>query len=268
MVKTMRKFGVEIEFICRVSQREICNIIRRETGVDVVPASYSDRDTTKWRMKTDVSLSRGGLELVTPILENEEDLETLKKVINVLDANGRVNSSCGIHVHTDCRNTKTHQVRKLMKYIGKYELAMNKLVSKSRRGYSRWCNDNWKAYRNSEGSSPTQLFIRLNSKTKRQLLNTIQDSRYAKWNFQNYMNHGSVENRMHQGSLNAEKIANWVLLNQAMVNCAFDERGTRVLRTETFEDYTVDRMLKELVNRGYLTMAQKSYYMCRAEDLA
>ena len=147
MSKKMRKFGVEIEFLSRLSRREICNKIRNEVGVDVISACYSDTDTTKWRMKYDTSLSDGGLELVTPILESEEDLETLKKVIKVLDANGRVNKTCGIHVHTDARNTDTKQVRKLMKYIAKWELAMNKLVSKSRRGRSQWCADNYASVR-------------------------------------------------------------------------------------------------------------------------
>tara|TARA_R100000655_G_scaffold40580_2_gene76347 strand:+ start:31518 stop:32321 length:804 start_codon:yes stop_codon:yes gene_type:complete len=267
----MRKFGVEIEFICSKSQSEICRIINRDTGIECVPAGYSDRDTSKWRMKTDGSLSRGGLELVTPILSDMEDLKKLQEVIKVLDVHGKVNSSCGIHVHTDARNTSTLQVRKLMKYIAKYELAMNKLVSKSRRGSSRWCSDNYQNVRDNrlmDFKTPTEFFVHLNGMSKRKLVRSITGTRYYKWNFQNYMNHGSVENRMHQGSLNVEKITNWILLNQAMVNCAFDERGTRVLRTESWEDYSLNRMLKELVVRGYLNNSQKSYFLDRAEALA
>lgn len=263
----MRKFGVEIEFISRISRDELCFRINAQTGIDVVPAGYSDRDTSKWRLKTDSSLSAGGLELVTPILSNMDDLNDLKRVINVLSENGKINASCGLHVHTDARNTDTKQVKKLIKYISKYELALNKLVSASRRGESRWCKDNFTNLRYSD-ETPTQFFKRLNTKNTRQLLNIADNGdRYVKWNFRNYMHHGSVENRMHQGSLNANKIEQWVLLNQAIVNCAFDKRGTRVLSTQDWNSYKLKDMLTELVGRGYLTLAQKSYFLTRADEL-
>tara|TARA_A100000172_G_scaffold44424_2_gene27357 strand:- start:1979 stop:2773 length:795 start_codon:yes stop_codon:yes gene_type:complete len=262
----MRKFGVEIEFISRISRSSMIRKIREETGVDVREASYSDTDTTAWRLKTDASLSAGGLELVTPILNDMDDLQKLKSVIKVLDANGKINSSCGLHVHTDARNTETKQVKKLIKYIAKYELAMNKLVSASRRGESRWCRDNFTSLRYSD-ETPSQFFKRLNTKNTRQLLNIVQGDRYVKWNFKNYTQHGSVENRMHQGSLNADKIEQWVLLNQAIVNCAFDKRGTRVLSTQDWNTYKLKDMLSELVTRGYMSLAQKSYHLTRAEVL-
>jgi hypothetical protein len=262
----MRKFGVEIEFISRISRSEMIRKIKQETGVDVREAYYTDTDTSAWRLKTDASLSQGGLELVTPILSDMNDLETLKSIIKVLDANGRINASCGLHVHTDARNTKTSQVKKLIKYIAKYELAMNKLVSSSRRGESQWCKDNFTSLRYSD-ETPSQFFKRLNTKNTDQLLRLVQGNRYHKWNFKNYTQHGSVENRMHQGSLNADKIAEWVLLNQAIVNCAFDKRGTRVLKTQDWNTYKLKDMLSELVGRGYLTLAQKSYHLTRAEVL-
>jgi len=72
---------------------------------------------------------------------------------------------------------------------------------------------------------------------------------------------------MHQGSLNADKIEQWVLLNQAIVNCAFDKRGTRVLSTQDWNTYKLKDMLSELVTRGYMSLAQKSYHLTRAEVL-
>ena len=263
----MRKYGVEVEFISRISRPALCRKIKDETGINVIEAGYSDRDTSSWRLKTDSSLSHGGLELVTPILNDMDDLQKLKSVIKVIADNGRINASCGLHVHTDARNTETKQVKKLIKYISKYELALNKLVSSSRRGESRWCKDNFTRLRYSD-ETPTKFFKRLNTKNTRQLLEIADGGdRYVKWNFRNYMQHGSVENRMHQGSLNADKIEQWVLLNQAIVNCAFDKRGTRVLTTQDWNTYKLKDMLTELVGRGYLSLAQKSYFLTRADEL-
>ncbi|WP_461369034.1 amidoligase family protein, partial [Candidatus Darwinibacter acetoxidans] len=53
-----------------------------------------------------------------------------------------------------------------------------------------------------------------------QLLSEAYPSRYMKLNCQSYEIHGTVEFRQHQGTMDGEKIANWVVLTQMMVERA------------------------------------------------
>lgn len=264
----MRKFGVELEFISRISREQMIGEIYDYTGVRVITASYYDKDTTKWRLKNDGSISargtyRYGMELVTPILKDETDLDTLARVIHVLDMFGKVNVSCGMHVHTDITDAEQQPLKKLMKYFAKYEHGMNQLIANSRRGASNcYCKDH---FRNE--TKLYDIFGKLNAYSKKGLIDKSYFNIRGKWNFQNYWRHGSVENRAHQGTLNAEKVCNWVRLTQAIVESAFDFRGTIIKKDDTTKTYDAKDMLTDLVTKGLLSNRLKAYYLTRRDEL-
>jgi len=261
----MRNFGVEIEFISTYTRNQMCTKILRETGVSVEVANYYNKDN-KWRLKHDGSIAsesnfRNGMELVTPILSTKEDLETLCKIVDVCDKYGKINRSCGVHVHTDITSCGAKPMRKLMKFLCKYEHAINQVLPKSRRG------DNNSYCRNTWGGEEMMWneFLYLDSRTTTDRLMTKFGR--GKWNFQNYVQHGSFENRSHGGTLNSTKIRNWVKLNQAIVQMCFDKPATRIYRADTCKTYKLKDMLAELVRKGYIDNPMKSYYLNREEDL-
>lgn len=261
----MRNFGVEIEFISNLSREDMCREIKRETGITITVAGYYDKENS-WRLKSDSSIYadntyRWGMELVTPILSTEQDLETLCKIVDVCDKHGKVNRSCGVHVHTDITQCGPKPMRKLMKYLAKYENAINKVLPKSRRGNENsYCRNSW--YPDADLWAEFESFD--NRKTTDALMRKFGR---GKWNFQNYVQHGTFENRCHGATLSSTKIRNWVKLNQAIVNSCFDTFLTRIKTGDTTSTYTLKDMLAELVRKGYIDNPMKSYYLNRAEDL-
>ncbi len=262
-----RNYGIEVEFGSTISRHEMARKIKTETGVDMQVADYYNKDNT-WRLKHDGSISCGryGMELVTPILRNDLDLQKFLAVLKVCEDNGKVNRSCGVHVHVEIKNQDTMEksVKKVMKFFGKYENALNGLISKSRRGNNNgYCRDN---FYNEEDLY--KVFGTINSTSVKTLIktNTWFNGR-DKWNFKNYWSQGTVEFRAHQGTLNGEKIANWVFLTQAIINYALDSRGTIIKKDTTTKTYTRKDMLKELNKKGFISNKMTSYYLTRGEVL-
>ena len=261
----MRNFGVEIEFISTYTRNQMCTKILRETGVSVEVANYYNKDN-KWRLKHDGSIAsesnfRNGMELVTPILSTKEDLETLCKIVDVCDKYGKINRSCGVHVHTDITSCGPKPMRKLMKFLAKYENAINKVLPKSRRGSNNsYCIDTW--------NNECDLWAEFESFDRRKTTDRLMTKfGRGKWNFQNYVQHGSFENRSHGGTLNSTKIRNWVKLNQAIVSSCFDTFLTRIKQGDTTTTYNLKDMLAELVRKGFIDNPLKAYYLNRQEDL-
>jgi hypothetical protein len=261
----LRNFGVELEFAGNCDMHEMARKIHSVTGTTIHVRGYSDKSNL-WRLKSDASVSgRGGygMELVTPILKGEADMQTLIAVVKVCEANGTVNRTCGMHVHVDITNAADMPLRKLMKFFAKYENAIGGLLSESRRGgNNRYCADHFNGTENL-----WDYFTKLNSTSKNDLLSRSRFSTRGKWNFQNYWRQGTVENRAHQGTISPEKVENWVRLTQGFVETAFAFRGTTVHREDDTRTYTTKNMLDEMRKKNVITLAVKKFYMRRFKEL-
>ena len=86
-------------------------------------------------------------------------------------------------------------------------------------------------------------------------------------NFQNYWNHGTIENKSPQGTLNRDKIDNWVRLTQAFVEAAFNFKGVVARQDDTVRTYTTKNMLDDLRGKGVITLPVKKFYMRRYKEL-
>ena len=130
-----RNFGIEIEFtgITREKAAEIIaqhleGTLRREgSNFKVI-----DKDRRSWQIVYDGSLrnqkrqagrkvSAGrdySVELVSPILKYEKDIDTLQEMVRKLRAAGGFsNSSAGIHIHLDGRDHTPRSLRNFMNII-------------------------------------------------------------------------------------------------------------------------------------------------------
>lgn len=263
----MRNFGIELEFVSpRLTIHRMAEIIEDETGQSIKVCGYYDK-TNKWRLKSDSSISGiNGMEFVTPILKSQEDLDKVKTIAQVIEKHGgKINRSCGFHVHIDVTDSGEKPLRRLMKYLLKYENGIKNLISESRR-HNSYCTSA-RSYIGHD--SLWKSFLELDNKSTRKLIRgSAFRERNGKWNFQNYWEHGSFENRAHQGTLNAEKIQKWVDLTQAIISSAFDHIGTRIKRDDIFTTYTTKDFLSDLVKKGLIDNPTKSYFLTRAEELA
>ena len=106
-----RTFGCEIEFISNKTLNAVRSELRA-AGINVEGgSSYSHAVTAGWKIVSDASVY-GGWEAVSPVLSGIEGLREVTKVMDAIRAmGGKVNSSCGFHVHVDrCSDLTPHQV--------------------------------------------------------------------------------------------------------------------------------------------------------------
>ena len=104
-----RRFGIEIEHRNSMSHTGLA--IELQNGGVVVDESatgrYSSRGYNGWQVKHDGSIRATmshpyQVELVSPPLPfNESGRESVKRAIAIIKETGKVNRSCGFHVHVE-----------------------------------------------------------------------------------------------------------------------------------------------------------------------
>lgn len=147
------KFGVEIEFMG----------ITRETAAEIVADFFGTkfiyingelnernivgRDQRIWRVVRDASIEAYSdeekCELVTPILLYE-DLGILTAIVELIRAaGGKVNRSCGLHIHVDAKNFTPQAVVNLVTLVGSREQLLYRAlgIPKDRMRYCKRIND-------------------------------------------------------------------------------------------------------------------------------
>lgn len=198
-----RKFGVELEIVG--ISKEL--VIRALAAVDIEAhdAGYTHMTTRDWKIVSDASV-HGGFELVSPVLEGEEGLETLRTAAQALaDAGATANRSCGLHVHIDAHGMTVENIRTIVCRYAAFEEEIDAFMPPSRRG-----NTNGYCYSVRQVAEDEAF---RSARTVAQLA-AAQRSRYFKVNLQAFRRHGTIEFRQHSGSVNATKICNWVQLLQ------------------------------------------------------
>ncbi len=193
-----RKFGIELEIVGINHQTAL--VALRAVGINVADESYNHNTRAHWKLVPDGSV-QGGFEVVSPILRGEAGLEEAMTVAEALaDAGAGVNRTCGFHVHFDASDLSVADVKAIVHRYADHEAEIDAFMPPSRRGAAnQYC-------------APLARFLtpRFDAATTFQELADAQPGRYFKVNLQAYRRHGTVEFRQHSGTLNANKVANWV----------------------------------------------------------
>lgn len=206
-----RKFGVEIEFTNTVSREAVAARITAK-GIACYVEGYNHTTKNNWKVVTDGSC---GNELVSPPLKGREGLTQLETVCEALKELGvKVDVKCGLHVHHDINDYTIENMKALFLTYGKLEKAIDSFMPNSRRS-----NNNTFCKSLSVISIENFMDKIKNVKSISDMSNAFS-SRYYKLNFQSYLKYGTIEFRQHSGTIEFEKIYNWVLLTQHMVENA------------------------------------------------
>lgn len=220
-METERTFGIELEFISKqYTAAAIAKNITELSGVRVESERYNHTVKRHWKIVTDASLSsRGGygLELVSPPLKGIEGMEEVEKVVKALNwhSNIEVNRTCGFHVHHDINEFSIEQIKRIFGIYIKSEKAIDKMMPESRRGNNNgYCKSLTGGFTQAEMISLVK--IAENMSQMRDLFNT----RYLKLNLQSYVKYGTIEFRQHSGTVEFDKIQNWILFTQRIVTVA------------------------------------------------
>ncbi|MBQ3170949.1 MAG: amidoligase family protein [Mailhella sp.] len=212
-----RSFGIELE-IAGITQR-IAKLALSAVGVQVQAESYNHSTRAHWKIVSDASV-RGGFEVVSPILHGEQGIIEAMKVATALDdAGASINRTCGFHVHFDASDLDVETIKTIVRRYAEFESEVDAVMPPSRRGDAN-------NYCHSMAGVVTPSFLR--ASTIRELA-TVQGSRYYKVNLQSFQRHGTIEFRQHSGTVNANKISNWVRFLGEFIDVCKAESGSSAL---------------------------------------
>lgn len=239
-----RSFGVEMETLSKQPLywvAEQLNAVLAPFGhvASQLPYSHNtnSQNRTHWHCKPDGSLEprgseyRYGCEIVTPVLYGEQGLEVLKAVCTWLVAsrNFKVNSSCGLHVHHGVSARELTPLAKTWVRIEKVVIGCLPATRKGNKYCKAWFNLMPSGCETMLAEMPAmQWFERYVGHTNR------NGSRYCTLNYVSYSLRGTVEFRCAAGSFEYEKISNWVLCTQAIIENARNVPAQTVATFETF----------------------------------
>ena len=217
-----RFFGIEIEFT-GCSREAVQDHLTRHTAVVSEVEGYGHATVEHWKLITDSSVTDCaadyGSEAVSPILSGVKGLEEVRAVMEAITAcGGRVDRTCGLHVHHDARDLSPMHLATLVRLYVDNQDAIDGLVAPSRRASRnpQWCG----RVEDYEKDDICALIgnERLDREERNYRLRRF--NRYRTLNVTSYAKYGSIEFRQHQGTLNAEKAWAWVQFGQAMVTAA------------------------------------------------
>lgn len=214
-------FGIEIE--CYNFERADLISEAYSKGLNVRSEGYNHDDNQHYyKIVRDGSLvGENSQEVVSPILNGERGLNSLKTLCSALDrVNAKVNRSCGLHVHIGAAAmTDEHYIR-VFKNYQRLESVIDTFMAFSRRdNNSRWCHS-------------LQGFDFSTCRTKRDVARVLCYDRYHKVNAEAYSRHHTIEFRQHQGTTDYEKISNWVRFLTKLVDYSFKHEVTSCNRIE------------------------------------
>lgn len=198
-----RRFGIEIEAY-GVDRDALATALRR-AGIDCAVEAYNHATRTHWKITTDNSITgvANPFEIVSPILEGMDGLEQVRKVSEVLiSLRAKINRTCGMHIHFDAAHMNVNCWKNVMLNYALLENIIDSMMPESRRGTS---NQYCRSLR-----IPNFATKFKNVRTIEGLSNLFPD-RYYKVNMKAYVQHRTIEFRQHSGTIEFEKIKNWVL---------------------------------------------------------
>ena len=225
------RFGVEIETV-GISRKDTVSAILTAVGGEVrhEGGSYDKwhciaLDGRKWNAVSDASIGRGNAEIVSPILTYPDDISALQNVIRAIrKAGGKVNSSCGIHVHVDASCLDGRQLGNLAKIVYKQEpLILHALqISEARlSSYTKPIEpsfiENVNKYRPKSLEQLGKLWYEDNDNHRSE---HYHSSRYHGVNFHSLYYRGTVEFRWFESILHAGKIKSYIQYCLLLVNRA------------------------------------------------
>lgn len=246
-------FGVEIE--CDVNSREF----RSHANITGLLISYerynhNDRTDNTFKCVPDASVrGANAIEVVSPVLKGRDGFSHLKKVCDTLTmANAKVNKSCGLHVHIGNTLNESQRVALLDVYMICERFIDAFMAPSRRRSNNTYC----KSIRDLAGDAEF-LFDTAAYE------NIISYGRYYKVNLTSIFTHNTVEFRQHQGSVEYEKISNWVKFCMCLMHYCEDITPANI--SEKLNRVEICRSVDDL---PFLPDALKAYYKQRTEHFA
>jgi len=173
-VRTTRWYGVEIE------------------------TDKGDYEATspRWGIQTDISID--GMELVSPLLQGDEGLESIRRIYKRVEPT--FDEKCGIHVHIDIRDLDDNQRMRLINAFQNTKQLWYNCVDITRHSH-KFCRGDL---------PPTDCDFQSYLARCRKNNGYGDCGRYRWVNVLSYEEHGSIEIRLLEATNDVEKVVGWV----------------------------------------------------------
>lgn len=224
-------FGIEIE--CYLPEggtmQAVATAVRARIDKPVHVTGYNHQTPPEgsWKITTDGSLGdySRGMELVSCVLRGETGVTEAEKVIRALSDFGcTVNKKCGFHVHVGLadpqgRHSENAETRKTIQRLATmyatFEPVLDSLMPPSRRASNNsYC-------RSITHASPAAINAAASIGAVINLVNPgSSGGRYSKLNLHAFRKYGTAEFRQHSGTMEPNKVRNWILTCLRMVAAA------------------------------------------------
>lgn len=231
-----------------------------------------------WTVKHDGSISGNGAEVVSPVLRGQDGLDQCRRVCLALQSfECKVNTSTGFHLHIGLPGVSRRNVtpkgfehlRALCALWVRHESDLDAVLPPSRRARANtYCDSNRAlvagGYTPAHGE--TAFHRVMGAASFAQLMRLMcPNGRYTKLNLEAVNRHGTVEFRHHSGTVDADKVTNWIKLFCALVDKAAVARP----RAWDFSDEHGQRdSLRRLLRYVRVGQDVQTFYMQRRMKLA
>ena len=194
----------------------------------IYPHKDSMSSPENWSMCSDGSISRpdgySSVEWVSRPANGEKLRATINNLIKwTSEENGEVNRSCGLHVHIDATDTTWRDLVGIALVTHKIEPYVFKMMPLSRRN-SNWCAELPLSAGSLASISSEEEFIDLwyDAAGSEPSNDKYNDARYMGLNLHARYYLGTIEFRYHSGTLNRDKITNWIKLCNSIVTTGIE----------------------------------------------
>ena len=212
-----RRFGIEFEAY-NVTKSKLLSALRVE-GIEAYDESYNHANRAYWKIVSDSSIEgRNAFEVVSPVLQGLAGLEQVEKVCKALKAcNAYINKSCGTHIHFDATEFGLNQWKNILLNYAHYEDIIDSFMPASRRANANYYCKSLKGYER-----------KIKEATTLSKMVDAFSSRYFKINLQAFSRHNTIEFRQHSGTIEFEKISNWITFLHNLVEFSKFEQANTV----------------------------------------
>jgi len=242
MFDERREFGIELEGF-GLEREQIYQALRplRQKGAYASVGEKFNKRIWEWVIAQDSTIKQPyPLELISPALNGVKGLRQIKRICDVLNKlEIQTNENCGLHVHWSAGDFTGRHMINLLRLYGKYEKILDFIFPLSRRDDQSpfahsLLRDGSTAWLYREGVFRTHAYQLAKDFEKTQATTNTSSyptARHHKVNICAYNKYRTVEFRQHEGTFDFEKIKNWIVFSQQLINRAKDTSVTEGVAT-------------------------------------
>ena len=235
-----RKYGIEIEIATRLPASYLSNAINSEftnRGINqtIRQENYGHSVPRQWKIVPDGSVR--GWEVVSPPLtgvEGKAELDAVCAGLATLGTDVKVDRTTGLHVHHDAIDLNARQIGNLHALYACFQHVFNYMVAPSRRNANYARQLSWESI-TQNGTDDFKNDVRTTGRNRaretygtpsiERKISNRHHGRYSTLNSQSLNTHGTIEFRQHQGTMDAVKIWNWIVITQSIMESASERKN-------------------------------------------